>query len=239
VPSSDDIKADDITARSPSLADPHTVESLIRERLSSALGGARGSLETALPTVAFVLAWAWRHDVKVAAAASGVILLILLMVRLATRQTPRYVLSAVLATAIAAFFALRSGKAEAAFLPGILTSAAWGAGSLLSVLTRWPVVGFMVAAGDPQMAQDPTAWRRDRALVSVCQRLTMVLVLLFSVRVAVMFPLYLAGQVTWLGVAKVALGWPAYLGALAIMGMILLRGKTPLTAHHTAPQAPG
>jgi hypothetical protein len=56
-----------------------------------------------------------------------------------------------------------------------------------------------------------------------------VLVLLYAVRVLVMFPLYLAGQVTLLGVAKIALGWPAYLCALAIMGMILVRGKTPLT----------
>lgn len=211
-----------------SVTDPHTVESLIRERLSSALGGARGSLETALPTVAFVLAWSWRHDVTVAVGASVAIVLALLVIRLATRQTPRYVLSAVLATAIAAFFALRSGKAEAAFLPGILTSAGWGVVSLVSVLVRWPIVGFIVAAGDPQMAQDPTAWRRDRGLVTVCQRLTMVLVLLYAVRVAVMLPMYLAEQVTLLGIAKIALGWPAYLCALAIMGTILVRGRTPL-----------
>ena len=214
---------------SPAEAAAHTVETLIRERLSSAVGGARGSLETALPTVAFVAAWMWRHDVKFAVAASAVIVLILLLVRLASRQTPRYVMSAVLATAIAAYFALRSGRAEAAFLPGILTSAAWGVGSLLSVVVRWPIVGFIVAAGDPRMAEDPTAWRRDGGLVRVCQKLTMVLVLLYAVRVVVMFPLYLAGQVTLLGVAKIALGWPAYLCALAVMGMILVRGKTPLT----------
>ncbi|MBE3073496.1 MAG: DUF3159 domain-containing protein, partial [Actinobacteria bacterium] len=201
------------------------------ERLSSALGGARGSFETALPTVAFVVAWAWRHDVKIAVSASAAAVLILLAVRLATRQTPRYVLTAVLATAMAAFFALRSGKAEAAFLPGILTSAGWGVASLFSVLVRWPVVGFMVAAGDPQLAQDPTGWRRDRGLVAVCQRLTMVLVVLYAVRVVVMFPLYLAGQVALLGVAKIALGWPAYLCALAVMGTMLVRGKTPLTVH--------
>jgi hypothetical protein len=221
--------SDDGATTLPTHVDGHTVESLIRERLSSALGGARGSFETALPTAAFVLAWAWRHDVKIAVTASAAILVILLTLRLATRQTPRYVLSAVFATAIAAFFALRSGRAEAAFLPGILTSAGYGVASLVSVVARWPIVGFMVAAGDPKMAQDPTAWRRDRGLVAVCQRLTMVLVLLYGVRVVVMFPLYLAGQVTWLGVAKIALGWPAYLGALAIMGMILIRGKTPLT----------
>ncbi len=223
-----------VTEPPPAGASAHTVESLIRERLSAALGGARGSFEAALPTVAFVVAWTWRHDVKTAVTASGVIVLVLLMVRLATRQTPRYVLSAIFATAVAAFFALRSGRPEAAFLPGILTSAAYGAGALLSVVVRWPLVGFIVAAGDPQMAQDPTAWRRDRGLVTVCQRLTMVLVALYAVRVVVMYPLYLAGQVTLLGIAKIALGWPAYLCAVAVMGMLLVRGKTPLTA----PEAP-
>ena len=222
--------SDEIVRASPLGADAHTVESLIRERLISAVGGPRGSIETALPTVAFVGAWIWRHDVKLAVTASAVIVLVLLVVRLATRQTPRYVLSAIFATVIAAFFALRSGRPEDAFLPGILTNAAWSAVSLLSVAVRWPVIGFMVAAGDPHMAEDPTAWRRDRGLVKVCQRLTMVLALLFAVRVVVMLPLYLAGQVTFLGVAKIALGWPAYLCALAIMGTMLVRGKTPLTA---------
>jgi Protein of unknown function (DUF3159) len=231
--------SDDLTAPSPVFADAHTVETLIRERLSSALGGARGSFETALPTVAFVVAWSWRHDVTVAVGASVAIVLLLLVVRLATRQTPRYVLTALFATAVAAFFALRSGKAEAAFLPGILLSAGYGFGSLLSVLVRWPVVGFMVAAADPLIKQDPqsltplTSWRRDSGLVAVSQRLTMVLVLLYAVRVVVMFPLYLAGQVALLGVAKIALGWPAYLCALAVMGMILMRGKTPLAPSET------
>jgi Protein of unknown function (DUF3159) len=226
--------SDDLVTPAPASVHAHTVESLIRERLSSALGGARGSFETALPTVAFVVAWVWFHEVTVAVGASVAIVLVLLIVRLIMRQTPRYVLSAVIATAFAAFFALRSGKAEAAFLPGILTSAAWGLGSLLSVLVRWPIVGFMVAAADPLIAQDPsslaplTSWRRDRGLVAVCQRLTMVLVGLYAVRVVLMYPLYLGGQVALLGVAKIALGWPAYLCALAIMGMILVRGKTPL-----------
>jgi hypothetical protein len=233
--------SDDATPTPPVLADAHTVESLIRERLSSALGGARGSFETAMPTVAFVVAWTWRHNIKGAVGASLAVVLLLLIVRLATRQTPRYVLTALLATAVAAVFALRSGKAEAAFLPGILLSAGYGVGSLLSVLVRWPVVGFMVAAADPLMREDPqqlsalTSWRRDRGLVAVSQRLTMVLVLLYAIRVGVMFPLYLAGQVALLGVAKIALGWPAYLCALTVMGMILVRGKTPLASSDPQP----
>ena len=53
---------------------------------------------------------------------------------------------------------------------------------------------------------------------------------LFAVRVAVMLPLYLAGEVAWLGVAKVALGWPAYLLAIVVMGMLLATGRTAQTA---------
>jgi len=42
-----------------------------------------------------------------------------------------------------------------------------------------------------------------------------------------MLPLYFAQQVAWLGVAKVALGWPAWVVAVAVMGWILVRGNTP------------
>lgn len=211
-----------------------SVEALIRARVSAAVGGVRGSIESALPTVAFVGAWVWRRDVRTSVLASAAVVVLLLVLCLVTRQTLRYVGSAILATAVAAYFALRSGHAEAAFLPGILTSAALAALTLLSVLTRWPVVGFLVAAGDPQLADDPTKWRRDAGLVRVCQRLTLVLAGLYALRVLVMGPLYAAHQVTLLGVAKLVLGWPAYLAALALMAAILVRGRTP-PAVETAP----
>lgn len=203
-----------------------TVEQVIRHRLSTALGGWRGSLESALPMVAFVVVWTWQKDVLTAVVTAAVLTAVLAIVAVLQRQSLQFILSAVFATGVAAFFALRSGRAEDAFLPGILTSAAWGVGTLVSVLVRWPVVGFMVGAGDPRMAEDPFAWRRDPGLVRVCQRLTLVLVVLYAVRVAIMLPLYFAGQVAWLGVAKVALGWPAWVVAVAVMGWMLVRGNT-------------
>jgi hypothetical protein len=204
-----------------------TVEAVIRHRLSTALGGWRGSVETALPTIAFVVVWTWRHDVRTALFAAAGVVVVLAVLCLVQRQSLRFVGSAAIATAIAAFFALRSGRAQDAFLPGILTSAAWGVGALLSVLARWPLVGFMVGAGDPRLAEDPFGWRRDAGLVRVCQRLTLVLVALYAVRVALMLPMYLAGEVAMLGVAKVVLGWPLWLAAVAVMGAMLVRGQTP------------
>lgn len=217
------------TAAATPTGDAPTVEEVIRHRLAAALGGWRGSVETALPTVAFVAGWTVSQDVRTSVLAAAGVLVVLLALRLALRQTVRYVLTAVVATAVAAFFALRSGRAEAAFLPGILTTAAWLAGSLLSVVLRWPLVGFVVAAGAPDFQDDPTGWRRDPGLMRVCQRLTLVLVGLYAVRLAVMVPMYLAGQVTALGVAKIVLGWPAYVVAVAVMGAMLVRGRTPVT----------
>jgi len=155
-----------------------------------------------------------------------VVAVLLAGARLVQCGSLQHVGGAVFATAIAAFFALRSGRAEDAFLPGIIGSAAWGSLTAASNLFRWPVVGFLVGAGDPEAREDPLRWRRDPALVVVCQRLTWVLVGLYAVRVAVMYPLYLAGNVTWLGITKVALGWPAWAAAIAVMGAILMRGRT-------------
>jgi hypothetical protein len=216
---------------------PQTVEALIRARLSAAVGGLRGSVETALPTIAFVGVWAWRQDLQQAVGASLVVAVAMLLARLAVRQTPRYVFTSVAATAVAAVFALRSGRADAAFLPGILTNAGLCVAALLSVATRWPLVGFVVAAGDPRVAEDPTAWRRDAGLVRVCQRLTLVLVGLYAVRLVVMTPLYAldantvlgVDRVALLGVSKLVLGWPAYVAAVAVMTAILVRGHTTAT----------
>lgn len=207
-----------------------TVEDIIRSRISDALGGWYGSLETALPTVAFVVTWLLLDDVRNAVIAAAAVLTVLAVVRvLVVKGSLRFLLSAVIATAIAAFFALRSGQAEDAFLPGILTSGAYAVGGLVSILTRWPLVGFIVAIGDPDYAERPTAWRRDAALVRVCSRLTWVLVALFVIRVAIMLPLYLAGEVAWLGVAKIGLGWPAYLLAIVVMATMLATGRTRQT----------
>ncbi|GAA5162302.1 DUF3159 domain-containing protein [Ornithinimicrobium tianjinense] len=207
-----------------------TVEQVIRRRISDALGGWYGSLETALPTVAFVVAWIVTDRVAIGVAASAVVLVVLAVVRGVVGGSWRFLASALLATALASFFALRSGEAEDAFLPGILLSALYGVGALVSILTRWPLVGFVVGMGDPEFAERPTAWRRDKGLVTVCTRLTWVLVALFALRVAIMLPLYLAGEVAWLGVAKIGLGWPAYLLAIVVMGVLLATGHTAQTA---------
>ena len=49
-------------------------------------------------------------------------------------------------------------------------------------------------------------------MVRVCSRLTWVLVAVYAVRLGLMVPLYLAGNVAGLGVAKIVLGLALWLG---------------------------
>jgi len=190
------------------------------------MGGARGSLEATIPTVVFVVVWTATHDFRLALGVSVGAVALLLVLRMLQGQSPKFVLSSVFALALAAFFVHRSGRAQDAYLPGILYSAALGSLTLLSVVVRWPLLGFVVGvAEDPE---DPLAWHRDRGIVRVCQRLTMVLVGLYVIRLAIMLPLYWAGEVAALSVAKIVLSWPLYLLGVTLMGVLLVRGHTPL-----------
>lgn len=204
-----------------------TVEAAVRAQLAKSLGGTRGVIEAAVPTIGFTVAWIVGHQLRLSLGIGVVLAVALLLVRVVQRSTVQFVLNSLFGIAIAAFFALRSGKAADAFLPGIVLNAAYAAGMLLSVLVRWPVVGFIIGS----VTGDPVGWHRDRDTVRLCSRLTWLLLLPCVARVAVQYPLYLAGHVGWLGAAKVALGWPLQVAALAAMVWLLARGRTPTTAH--------
>ena len=209
---------------------PTTVEALVRARLSRALGGRRGMLESAVPTLAFTLTWISTHHLKLALGLSGAAAAVLLIVRLVQRSNVQFVVNSMIGIAIAAVFALRSGRAEDAFLPGLIYNAVYSALLLGSVAVRWPLVGFMIGG----VTGDLTEWHRDRHLVSLCSRLTVVLAVPCVLRLLVQFPLYLAGEAGWLGVAKIALGWPLQIAALALMAWMLNRDSTPLPVRGSA-----
>jgi hypothetical protein len=200
------------------------VEEFVRYQLSQSLGGARGMVEAALPFVGFTVAWVIGRQLYPALGAALGLAVILGVVRLVQRQSLRYVASAIIPTAIAAFVATRTGRAEDVFLPGILYNGVLAVVSLLTVLIRRPLVGFVIGAA----VGDPTGWIKDRGLVKMTSKLTLVLAVPYFTRFIVQLPLFLAGEVVWLGVAKVALGWPLLIAALSVIGLMLSKGRTPI-----------
>jgi hypothetical protein len=217
-----------------------TVEQVVRAQLSKALGGRRGMLEAAVPTLAFTLLFVTTKQLELAVGISVVTALVLLVVRLVQRSTVQFVLNSLVGIGIGAFFAWRSARgggdaneqALAYFLPGMIYNGVYAGVLLLSTLVRWPVVGFMVGS----VAGDPTQWHRDPQVVRLCRNLTLMLALPCVARVAVQLPLYLAGKaaddasatVAALGASKIVMGWPLQIAALAGMAWLLARNHTPV-----------
>jgi hypothetical protein len=217
-----------------------TVEQVVRAQLSKALGGRRGMLEAAVPTLAFTLFFVTTKRLELAVGISVATALLLLAVRLVQRSTVQFVLNSLVGIGIGAFFAWRSARAGgdaneqalAYFLPGLIYNAVYASLMLFSTVVRWPVVGFMVGS----VAGDPTEWHDDRQVVRLCRNLTLMLALPCVVRVAVQLPIYLAGKaaddagpmVAALGVSKVVMGWPLQIAALAGMAWLLGRNHTPV-----------
>lgn len=179
--------------------------------LSNALGGWRGVIDSGLPTAVFLIAWTVADNVlKTAVTAAGIAAGILVVVRLLRRQSLQQVLSGLLGVGIAIWFTSRTGKAEDFFLPGILTNAAYATGIALSILFRHPAIGYVVGA----LKGDLTGWRKAPEKLRLYTLISWWWVGLFSLRLAVQLPLYLAGNLEWLGTAKLALGWPLYLAVV-------------------------
>lgn len=218
-----------------------TVEAVVRAQLSKALGGRRGMIEAAVPTILFTVLWLTTREIRVAVAVSVVAAVALLVARLVQRSTVQFVLNAIFGIGIGWLFvqisASRGGSADdqalAYFLPGLIYNTGYTVVMALTCIIGWPLVGFMVGS----VTGDPTAWHEDRQVVKLCTLLTWLLALPCLVRVLVQGPLWFAGSqggldagtaVAALGIAKIALGWPLQLAALGSMAWVLTRGHTPL-----------
>ncbi|MFE1079322.1 DUF3159 domain-containing protein [Nocardiopsis alba] len=210
-----------------------TVEALVRAKLAEALGGKRGMVEAAVPTLAFTISYIVLSELKLSIMLGVGAALLLGVVRLLQRSSVQYVVTSLFGIGIAALFAMRSGNASDAFLPGIIYNAVYAVVLSLSVLVRWPAIGLMIGPfiGNKE---DFTSWRANPAVVKLASRLTWLLVLPCVIRVLVQYPLWLADSNGWfdafalLGLSKVAMGWPLQVAAFAGMVWVLARGRTPL-----------
>jgi hypothetical protein len=220
-----------------------TVEEVVRAQISRALGGRRGMVEAAVPTLVFTALWLGTKELRLALAASVAVAVVLLVARLVQRTTVQFVLNALFGIGIGWLFvsiSARQGGSEddqalAYFLPGIIYNTGYTLLLSLTCLVGWPLVGFMVGS----VTGDPTAWHADRQVVRLCRTLTWLLAVPCLVRVVVQAPIWLAARagsieadsaVAVLGILKIAMGWPLQLAALGAMAWVLARNKTPVAA---------
>jgi uncharacterized protein DUF3159 len=191
--------------------------------LAEAVGGPLGMAETALPAVAFVVAYTIAdQDTNVAAGVAVGLALLLAVTRLARRATPRHALSGLVGVAFAAFIATRTGSARNFFLPGLFANAAYASAFLISIVVRWPLVGVVVS----QIDGEGSGWRSDPQRMRVFVRASWLWVALFSLRLVVQYPLYLADALVALGAARTAMGVPLFALGLWLTYLMVRRARS-------------
>lgn len=167
------------------------------------MGGIGGLIYSSLPVVVFVPVSTTFGLMPAIVAALGVAALILIW-RLVRRESVQPAVSGFIGVGISALIAYIVGESKGYFLLGIWMSLFWAVVFALSVLIRRPVVGYIwgwVNAHD-------RGWRKVGRAVLAFDVATIVWVLVFTSRFVVQHHLYDADRTGWLGVARIAMGWP-------------------------------
>jgi len=180
------------------------------QALLGQMGGVSGLIYSALPVVilvpvstAFGLLPALIAALSVAAG--------ILVWRLVRRDSVKPALAGFLGVGISALIAWLVGASKGYFLLGIWMSLLWATVFSVSVLIRRPIVGYVWS----WVNGHDRSWRRSRRAVLAFDAATLTWVLVFGARFVVQHHLYDADRTGWLGVARIAMGWPlAAIGAL-------------------------
>ena len=186
--------------------------------LLDALGGPHGVADSSIPSLAFVVAYtAGGNDLGLAIWIALGVAALVAVVRLVRRDPLQYAVVGVAGVALAAFVADRTGKAEDFFVPGLLLNAGYALGYLVSIGVRRPLIGLIVGP----LTGEGLEWRKDPVKIAAYSRASWIWVGVFSLRLAVQLPLYFAGALLALGIAKTAMGIPLFLIAIYLTYRVL------------------
>ena len=177
------------------------------------MGGVQGVVASTIPVLVFVVANVafGLQPALIAALAAGVAIAVW---RVTRKQALQPAVSGLFAVGVAAFIAYRTGEARGFYLPGLLFSAACALAFLVSVLVRWPLAGVVWHGINGR----GHSWRADPRLLRAYTFASILWTLVFTARVVVQGWLYSADEATWLGIARLAMGYP--LVGLALLGTV-------------------
>jgi hypothetical protein len=197
--------------------------------MANAIGGWRGVIDSSLPSGLFLIVYVVGGRELAPAVWAAVIAGVLIAVlRLVRRQSIQQVVSGFIGVAFCAWLVTRTGRAEDFYLPGLLTNVVYGVVLAVSCVVGHPLIGYAVGAA----TGDVTGWRRVPEQRRAYALATWFFVAVFFLRLLVQVPLYLAGAVEALGVARLAMGWPLFALAafLAFRVITKARKEAPVPA---------
>jgi hypothetical protein len=178
------------------------------------MGGVVGIVSSSLPLAVFIVVNVLTSLQPALIAALAVAAAIAVW-RLVRKQPLMPAVSGVFAVGVGAFIAYRTGEARGFYLPGLLYSAVLALAFLVSVLVRWPLAGLIWNG----INGHGHAWRKDPRMLRAYTWASVLWTVVFAARLVVQGWLYNVDEETWLGVAKLAMGYPLF--GLAILGTVL------------------
>lgn len=182
-----------------------------------ALGGTRGLLDSGLPALIFLIVFTSTHKLNDAIYGALIVAAILALIRIVRKDTLQHALSGLIGVAVCAIFSRSTGRAQDFYLPGLIINVVYGTVYAVANLVGWPLLGLVLGP----IIGEGTQWRTYPQRKSAYIRAGWIWVLLFGSRLAVQYPLYRAGAVTQLGIARVIMGWPLFLLAGWLTYLIL------------------
>lgn len=185
----------------------------------SAVGGWRGVTESLVPGLLFLVLYLMTGDARASAIAPAALALLAIAVRLLRREPVVSAFSGAIGVGACVAATLLTGRGQDYFLPGFWINGVWSAALLASLLVGWPLLGLALGA----LRGDLRAWRRDPLLRRAALGCTVLWLGLFVARLAVQLPLYFAGAVEALGVARLVMGVPLFALVIIFTWLVLSR----------------
>jgi len=195
-----------------------------KELLNRAIGGWRGLIDSALPSMLFLVVFVFQNNLNNALTAALILGGVLLVIRIWERKSLAQVLSGFVGLSISVLITWRTNNASNFFLTGIIANAVYGAALLVSVLIRKPLLGYLVGS----LVGDTSGWLKHPLLVRAYTTVTWIWVGVFSLRLLVQVPLYLKDNIALLGSVKIFMGWPLYLFAVWLTYQIVKTARAKI-----------
>lgn len=178
----------------------------------ASVGGVRGLSETLAPGLVFLGVFVFTQQLNPALIASIGVGALALLMRLFTKQNVVPAVSGLVGIVICALFAKVGGQARDYYVPGFFINIGYGLALAVSALVKWPLFGLIFGF----LRDEGLRWRQEPRRLRAYQAATWLLVGVFAARLAVQVPLYFADDVAALGAARLVMGTPLYIGAIAL-----------------------
>ena len=211
-PTTEDASADDARA-------------VTEAALFEAFGGVRGMVETVLPGLLFVSIYTVNKDLHMSAIAALAVALVMVVVRLARKDTVKHAFSGVFGVAFGVVFAMMTGNAKDFYLPGMLYTLGLAVAYIVTAMAGVPLIGLMLGP----VFKENLSWRtRNPGRKKAYTKASWAWGLILLGKSAILFPLYWWADTTQLGWVLIALKIPPFLLAVYLTWVFLAKAPPPI-----------